>query len=158
MAKRIYRTAQGKQVDLDGLILVNEETIAVGNMGVNARGDELGPGGRVITRRNEVMDEYYGTPNVIPVGDLPAPPTRQREIRPASPAAQVQVQPESTSIFDAPVAPPPSQTITLEDQSETKPARQRQALRGSLADSVAKETVVSQPVVGLPEERGPKRI
>jgi hypothetical protein len=157
MAKRIYRTAQGKQVDLDGLILVNEETIAVGNMGVNARGDELGPGGRVVTRRNEVMDEYYNTPDVIPVGDVPVPPTRQRAARPASPAAQVEVQPATESIFDKP-APPPSQTITLEDQSETKPARQRQALRGSLADAVAKETVVSQPVVGLPEERGPKRL
>jgi hypothetical protein len=39
--KRTYRTAQGKMIDLDGLILTNEQTIAVGNMNVNARGDEL---------------------------------------------------------------------------------------------------------------------
>ena len=56
---RRYRTAQGKAVDLDGLILVNERTIAVGNMGVNARGDELGPGGTIVNTRNQVMDDYY---------------------------------------------------------------------------------------------------
>ena len=56
---RRYRTAQGKAVDLDGLILVNEKTIAVGNMGVNARGDELGPGGTIVNTRNQAMDDYY---------------------------------------------------------------------------------------------------
>jgi len=57
--KKSYRTALGKSVDMDHLRLTNEETIAVGNMKVNARGDELGPGGQVIKTRNEVMDEYY---------------------------------------------------------------------------------------------------
>jgi hypothetical protein len=37
-----YRTAHGKQLDIDKLRLVNEKTIAVGNMKVNARGDQLG--------------------------------------------------------------------------------------------------------------------
>ena len=37
--KRVYRTANGKNIDIDSLILVNEQTIAVGNMNVNARGE-----------------------------------------------------------------------------------------------------------------------
>lgn len=73
--KKSYRTALGKMVDMDTLRLSNEETIAVGNMKVNARGDELGPGGQVIKSRNEVMDDYYrmhgGVVNSDPVPAVP---------------------------------------------------------------------------------------
>jgi hypothetical protein len=57
--KKTYRTALGRYIDMDQLRLANEETIAVGNMKVNARGDELGPGGEVRRNRNQVMEEYY---------------------------------------------------------------------------------------------------
>lgn len=49
----------GKTVNMDALRLQNENTIAVGNMNVNARGDLLGHGGKVIKTRNELMQEYY---------------------------------------------------------------------------------------------------
>lgn len=64
--KNVYRTALGKSIDIDQLRLNNEEVIAVGNMKVNARGDELGPGGEVVRTRNEIMNEYYSlnTPTV----------------------------------------------------------------------------------------------
>lgn len=64
---RIQRTAMGKSIDMDSLRLNNEETIAIGNMKVNARGDELGPGGRIVKPRNQIMDEYYrlNTPTVM---------------------------------------------------------------------------------------------
>lgn len=64
--KKVYRTALGKTIDMDNLRLANEEIIAIGNMKVNARGDELGPGGQVSRTRNQVMDEYYklNTPTV----------------------------------------------------------------------------------------------
>lgn len=64
--KKLYKSALGRTVDIDTLRLSNEEAIAVGNMRVNARGDELGPGGEVVRTRNEVMSEYYklNTPTV----------------------------------------------------------------------------------------------
>jgi hypothetical protein len=68
--KRIYKTALGKAVDIDQLRLTNEDVIAVGNMKVNARGDELGPGGEVLRSRNEVMNEYYKL-NTPTVGSVP---------------------------------------------------------------------------------------
>jgi hypothetical protein len=72
MARRTYRTAQGKTVDIEAIKLANEEVIAVGNMNVNARGDELGPGGQVVKNRNQVMKEKYAvhtmTPTEGPVG------------------------------------------------------------------------------------------
>jgi hypothetical protein len=54
-----YRTMQGKLVDLGQIIAKNELTTAVGNAGVNARGDELGPGGKIVRKREDVMAEYY---------------------------------------------------------------------------------------------------
>ena len=46
---------QGKEVDMQKLVMQNEMTIAVGNVKVNARGDELGPGGKIIKKREDVL-------------------------------------------------------------------------------------------------------
>lgn len=68
-ARKVYRTMQGKEIELDKLIMRNETTLAVGNARVNARGDELGPGGKIIKRREEVMNEYYqGQPTSVEHG------------------------------------------------------------------------------------------
>lgn len=50
---------QGKQIDMEKLNLVNELTPAIGNMKVNARGDELGPGGKIIRTREQILQDYY---------------------------------------------------------------------------------------------------
>ena len=69
--KKQHRTAMGKLIDMDNLRLINEEAIAVGNMRVNARGDELGPGGAIVKSRNQVMDEYYRLNTPTPVDTTP---------------------------------------------------------------------------------------
>jgi hypothetical protein len=51
----VYRTAKGTHIDMLKLINQNEMTVAVGNMKVNARGDKLGPGGKIIQQRDEVI-------------------------------------------------------------------------------------------------------
>jgi hypothetical protein len=53
------RTASGKLLDMEALMAEHEETIAVGNAKVNARGDELGKGGVVVKTANEVATAYY---------------------------------------------------------------------------------------------------
>jgi len=45
---RKYRTAKGKMIDMEAMRTANERTVASGNMKVNAKGDELGKGGRVV--------------------------------------------------------------------------------------------------------------
>tara|TARA_B100000035_G_C20756280_1_gene446296 strand:+ start:173 stop:571 length:399 start_codon:yes stop_codon:yes gene_type:complete len=57
--RKQYRTMQGKPIDMDLLRQRNELTPAVGNVRVNARGDELGPGGKIIKKREEVLRDYY---------------------------------------------------------------------------------------------------
>lgn len=65
--RKQYRSMQGKVVDLENLITKNELTPAVGNVKVNARGDELGPGGRIVRKREDIVAEYYANnPNTVP--------------------------------------------------------------------------------------------
>ena len=55
----LVKSMRGKEVDMEKLNLRNEETPAVGNAKVNARGDELGPGGAIVRTREEVLADYY---------------------------------------------------------------------------------------------------
>jgi hypothetical protein len=57
--RKIYKSANGKNIDLDLLISRNELTPAVGNAKVNARGDELGPGGQIVRKKENVLKDYY---------------------------------------------------------------------------------------------------
>lgn len=50
---------RGKPVDMQKLSLQHELTPAVGNMRVNARGDELGPGGQIVKTKEQILDDYY---------------------------------------------------------------------------------------------------
>jgi hypothetical protein len=76
---------QGREIDMEKLMSQNELTPAVGNAKVNARGDKLGPGGKIIQKREDIIAEYYETnpkaiakinraPSVQPtVTEAPAP-------------------------------------------------------------------------------------
>lgn len=77
-----YRSMQGKEVDMDKLMRANELMPAIGNAKVNARGDELGAGGKIIRRREEVMAEYYEN-NPKAVRETSAPVTPKQNFRPA---------------------------------------------------------------------------
>jgi hypothetical protein len=44
---------------MDTLRQRNELTPAVGNARVNARGDQLGAGGKIVRKREDVMRDYY---------------------------------------------------------------------------------------------------
>ena len=71
--KRMYRTMQGKMVDIEKLRSANEAVRAVGNMNVNARGDVLTRSGDVMQTKAEVMREYYEQPKGV-VSDVPTRP------------------------------------------------------------------------------------
>lgn len=55
--RKIYKTMQGRVIDFDSLRLSNELTPAVGNMKVNARGDEIAPNGQIVRTRDEIAEE-----------------------------------------------------------------------------------------------------
>jgi len=61
--KKQHRSMRGKTVDMDLLRKRNELTPAVGNAKVNARGDEIGPGGQIVKKREDIVAEHYATAN-----------------------------------------------------------------------------------------------
>jgi hypothetical protein len=135
MSKRVYKTANGRVINIDAIISQNEESIAVGNMRVNARGDELGPGGRIERSRDKVMSDYYKLNTPVATDHVPMP----RE-------------PVKKDIIDdwiEPVELQQEEIVAEEAAPETKP------LRGSLASSVAKVQTPKQPEI---KKTGPSRI
>lgn len=137
MSKRVYKTANGRQINIDAIIAQNEESIAVGNMRVNARGDELGPGGKIEKTRDKVMADYYKLNTPIASDYVPTPrePARRDLTDDWIEPAQVQ---EETEAID------PETTATA------KP------LRGSLASAVAKNQTPTSTEVS--KKSGPTRI
>ena len=72
----VYRTMQGKEIDMDKLMRQNELVPAIGNMKINARGDEIGTGGKIVRKREEVVAAYYEkNPNARSTGPQPTQPT-----------------------------------------------------------------------------------
>ena len=63
---KVYTSMRGKEVDMEKMSMRFEKTPAVGNMKVNARGDEIGEGGRVVRTREQVLADYYAqNPNAL---------------------------------------------------------------------------------------------
>lgn len=56
---RKYRTAKGVTIDMEAMRTANEKTVASGNMKVNAKGDELGKGGKVVKTVKQRATERY---------------------------------------------------------------------------------------------------
>jgi hypothetical protein len=59
MTSQVYKTAQGKNVDMGALRLQNENVRAVGNMNINARGDILDDQNQVIATKNQQLSQHY---------------------------------------------------------------------------------------------------
>lgn len=122
--KKVYRSMQGKIVDIDKLIKRNELTPAVGNAKVNARGDELGPGGKIIRKREEVVRDYYDGNR--PVAD--EVPTKSTESLSSAEAAQI------AEFDDEPVPPKPA------PKPAPKPV-QKKAVPKDLEEAIEEVTV-----------------
>ena len=127
---KVYRSAQGKVVDVDALRLRNEETIAVGNMKVNARGDELGPGGVVVKTRNELMDDFYKSNAVY---------TKETSGKNQGHTSQP-VTADDFSDLDPTILEQDQEMTDVTDTPQPK-------LRGNLADAVAKSKAVEQKLL-----------
>jgi len=154
MSKHIYTTAQGKQIDIEGLRIANEETIAVGNMKVNARGDKLGAGGRIAETRNQTQDAYYRLNTQVPqeIANPDAEIAIRQQARSGAKVTQGTPMPE-------PVPEPPvveAQEEIIEPTTKEDPVPK---LRGSLASSMAAPTVHKQELIKDPRKpTGPTRI
>ena len=48
MAHKRHTSARGQEINFDQLQHTNQKALAVGNANVNARGDKIGPGGKIV--------------------------------------------------------------------------------------------------------------
>lgn len=58
-----YKSMRGVNIDLAKLMAKADKEIAIGNTRTNARGDQLGRGGRVVKSADEIAREHYNVNN-----------------------------------------------------------------------------------------------
>ena len=107
--KRMYRTMQGRMVDIEKLRAANESVQAIGNMNVNARGDVLGPGGTIVNTKENVIKKYYEQPKGM-VSDTPR----------SKPMPAPKAEPVKTVQKMTPVAAKPAPKKTTVSQPQPK--------------------------------------
>lgn len=56
---KTHMSMKGKEIDMEKLMLRNELLPAVGNARVNARGDEIGSGGKIVRTKEQILQDYY---------------------------------------------------------------------------------------------------
>ena len=149
MAKKIYKTARGAEVNLDSLRLQNETVIAVGNMRVNARGDELGAGGTIVRTRNQVLKDREKLHTMVPTAD-PVFETLEEALD-----AQAEADKHDPANLDNKAQTTETEVPETTEQPEVKPS---QSVRGSLASAVTKQSTVKTPTIRTTRQSGLKRI
>jgi hypothetical protein len=137
MSRKVYKSAQGKTVDLGALLLQNESVRAVGNMNVNARGDTLDSTNRVIDQKNRQVQRQYRKQTSPASNDLP-PTTSNRAAR-QSPQNVVE-------------EPAPFETPEIVSAVEQKVSATAQIPRGGLAAAIARSREVKQDLEKTPRQ------
>ena len=128
---RVYRTAQGRELDIEKIRLQHEEVPALGNMRVNARGDQLGPGGRVLRTREQIMDEHYKSkPSATQNKPVDGPiPTRNRRVDDPIPTSSRRTQEFTPGTTNA-------DEVVSSKPVEQEAAEAQTGLKGGLARAV----------------------
>ena len=106
-----HTTYRGTTIDMDSLSRENEKSSALGNMGVNARGDKLGPGGTVTRTADQLARDNHRVQTSIIQSGL------KGEV-PESPAVVDQMkQPVKTTAKKPVEKELPSGDIVIEDDT-----------------------------------------
>ena len=106
--KQVYKTLQGKLIDMDMLRQKNELTPAVGNVRVNARGDELGRGGKIVRSREEVLKDYYAEADGMPDEKMTRKAETKEEIKVEKPKTTRKTKKEEQQPDPLVVTPTPA--------------------------------------------------
>ena len=131
MTSKVYKTARGIQVDIGSLRLQNENVRAVGNMGVNARGDRIDPYNNVIDSRNQQLQRRINRQTNVsdgPVHTSSQDPTINQPLTPDEVPAPVAMAPAGVD--------PALESIVAEEPETTEAS--------GLAAAIARAKTVKQ--------------
>lgn len=109
-SKKVYRSSQGKSIDLGALLLQNETVRAVGNMGVNARGDRVDTFNKVVDSKVKQSQRAYN-----------------KQIGPQNEIPQESASPVTNVVPTKPVAPDPYELQQRNDKEQNEFKAQRKA-------------------------------
>ena len=148
MTSKVYKTAQGKSVDLGTIMLQNEHVRAVGNMKVNARGDKLDSNNRVIeTKARQIQKQNDRTITNVSTAPVHTSSKKAREAKtnvvPPAPLVPV-VAPEPAPILapepilEPVVAPAPVPEPMVPPEPSLEP------IAGGLAEAIARSREIKQ--------------
>ena len=160
MTRKLYRSAQGKTIDIGALQLRNESIRAVGNMGVNARGDLVDSTNTPISSRNTQVSKQYNR-QVSNVNDSPVFSSAKAQ------SAVVIDIPEPPEDFDDNFEKIVEDSATDESPVNSVPRERKndrtapssKIPQGGLASAIAKARQVKQdPLTSPKKSNGPSRI
>jgi len=141
MTSKVYRSAQGKSVDLGTIILQNEHTRAVGNMKVNARGDKLDSNNRVIeTKARQIQKQNDRTTTNVSTAPVHTSSKKAREAKTnvAPPAPVIEPAPIPAPVPEPVLAPAPVPEPVVESVPSLEP------VAGGLAGAIARSREIKQ--------------
>lgn len=159
-ARKTYRTAAGKVIDMDAMVMKNEQTLAVGNNPVNARGDEIGPNGEVVKSKNDAVSDYYAAnPNAVAknatVGHITEDRISPEDKAPKSVSAAMSVD-ETPS---PEVSSKKKNTQSILDQTTTDADLETQsALEKKISKAAAKAKTIAEEKKAKEDEKLPKAV
>jgi hypothetical protein len=143
MTRKVYKTAQGKAIDLGSLLLQNEGVRAVGNMNVNARGDLLDSGNKVIDRKNRQIQRQHNRQTVsAPTATVH---TSTREAKQAQQEVPVDESVVDTFTEDLGVDKQADPVAPIVDDAEVP--------QGGLAAAIARSRAIKQELEKTPRQR-----
>jgi hypothetical protein len=137
MTVKQYRTAMGKTVDMGAIMLQNENTRAVGNMNVNARGDRVDANNRIIDKKTSQVNRQYKKQTGS--AQIPAT-TSNAALKRAQVVEETMPVDELDTFADLPV------------EVEVEATPNVSELQGGLAAAIAKAKTVQQTKLPTPRE------
>lgn len=138
MTSKVYRSAQGKMIDLGTIILQNEHVRAVGNMNVNARGDKLDSNNQVIETKTRQIQKQNARVTKVSTEPVHASVKQARRAK------------QKNQETDADTAPAPEIILPQEEpQIVTAPPPQNEVAAGrvplgGLAGAIARSREIKQ--------------
>lgn len=150
MTQKVYRTARGKTIDVGAIRLQNEQVRAVGNMGVNARGDRIDEYGNVIDPRNQQLQRRINRQTNVSSSSGPA----QTSARAVAATLKDEFEDELGPLDIAPDTAPESVTKVTAPVTpvEAPEPVDLAATGGGLAAAIARAKTVKQELEKTPKQ------
>jgi hypothetical protein len=145
MTGKVYKSAQGKAVDLGAIVLRNEQVRAVGNMNVNARGDLLDSNNTIIETKPRTMQRQASLQNTVSDSHtVTTSNVHARKIRDQNVPDPVE-EPEDSVVESAETSNDPISSVD-DTEDDSVP-------RGGLAAAIARSRTIKQELEKTPRQQ-----